>query len=186
MYQEDSLIDFSQEEIDTFINTRKNKSKKDKRKQLNKSMKSQSLLKNPEDQAEPPMKKRLSFNLQSPTIKDPENKRKRSKRSRGSKNSKDSKKEFIEKRKTNFIPLRDSQVDDFLLFVPAQKQNKDDFELAEPLKDELEFVQPAMKRKFMSHMPTKNPTVSFDPNSLTLKSRTGNSDPLRVSFNKIK
>jgi hypothetical protein len=101
------------------------------------------------------MKKHLSFNLDPQTKPQPSFHRKKSSLKSKKKDYNDKQKH---KRDSNFVPLRESQIDVSWLNPPSQKiaKNKDDFEVNSPSLPEINFSEPMMRKRGASHKTSSN------------------------------
>ena len=160
--------------------------KKHNSQKSNEARKNESFIVENKNAIDPKMKKNLSFKIDS-LNNDYENNPitpLKTKKSKGkSKNkSRDSKKTNT-KKKDSFIPLRDSQVDEFLFFAPTTQYNKDDFNIKEPSKQDFNLDQPMMKKKGVSFNASINKREPLEPNELTQRCKTaGLSLPNKVSL----
>lgn len=172
--------DFDETALQKIKDRKMNPPKKHKFNKYDHSSKSNSVTFEKPEEMEERMDKKLSFRVESDTIPIPEPVRKKSNTSKKSK----SKEKRQQDNRCEFIPLRDSQVTEYYFFAPAQRNcNRDDFEVAEERKEELDFEQPRMRKKGLSY----GSKAFGDPleDSFTCmkkKSKTGVSAPTKVTY----
>jgi hypothetical protein len=144
--------------------------------------KSQSFVIKDQQSIDPVMKKHLSFNFEPSKHV---GLHKKSKTKSKTKEYQEKKKEKLKRdKKKDFIPLRDSQVNEFFFVNPIVDKNKDDFVVDPSPYPEFELLEPDLRKKrFSVKIPAKS--TSFGTGNTRRKSRTNQSGALTIKVEKL-